>query len=188
MPLKAPQKRKHIHTRAITCEGFEREDGLWDIEAKLTDIKTYPFPNDYRGGFIPPGEPMHEMLLRVTLDMDLVIHDIDAASEHHPYRACSGAPAAMQRLIGLQIGAGFLRQVRERVGVTRGCTHLIEMMSIIATTSYQTMNAFMEEKARAENNRDKPHYLDSCIAMRSDGEVIRMEWPEYYTGSKKRKP
>ncbi|MCB1856925.1 MAG: DUF2889 domain-containing protein [Gammaproteobacteria bacterium] len=184
MPLATPQPRRHLHTRTITCEGFLRDDGLWDIEARLVDVKTYPFPNEFRGGSIPPGEPMHDLLLRVTLDLDLVIHAIDASSEHYPYRACSRAPAAMRSLIGLRIGGGFLKRVKERIGVSRGCTHLIEMMSTIATTSYQTMNAFMEEKARAESRREKPHYLDSCIAMRCDGEVVRREWPEFFTGPK----
>ena len=34
MPLKPAAKRKHLHTRHITCEGFMRDDGLWDIEAR----------------------------------------------------------------------------------------------------------------------------------------------------------
>ena len=35
MPLSKPAPRKHIHTREIKCLGFEREDGLWDIEGRL---------------------------------------------------------------------------------------------------------------------------------------------------------
>ena len=40
MPLPNPVPRKLMHTRAIECNGYEREDGLWDIEAHLTDTKT----------------------------------------------------------------------------------------------------------------------------------------------------
>ena len=32
MPLPAPAPRTLKHTRAIECTGYEREDGLWDIE------------------------------------------------------------------------------------------------------------------------------------------------------------
>jgi hypothetical protein len=42
MPLPSPAvPRTHIHTRRIACEAYEREDGLWDVEANMTDVKTY---------------------------------------------------------------------------------------------------------------------------------------------------
>ena len=40
MPLTNPAPRKLMHTRAIDCKGYERADGLWDIEAHLVDTKT----------------------------------------------------------------------------------------------------------------------------------------------------
>jgi len=49
MPLPDGSPRKHAHTRAIEYRGYEREDGLWDIEAHMTDTKTYEFRNDWRG-------------------------------------------------------------------------------------------------------------------------------------------
>ena len=36
-------------------------------------------------GTVPVGEPMHEMLLRVTIDDSFVIQDIFAATEHSPF-------------------------------------------------------------------------------------------------------
>ena len=41
MPLTTPAGRRLMHTRSIECRGYEREDGLWDIEAHLVDTKTY---------------------------------------------------------------------------------------------------------------------------------------------------
>ena len=74
MPLTPHQPRKPIHTRAIECKGYQRDDGLWDIEAHLVDTKTYDFANRDRGD-IKAGEPLHEMWLRLTLDLDLKVHD-----------------------------------------------------------------------------------------------------------------
>ena len=180
MPLKPAAKRKHLHTRNITCEGFIRDDGLWDIEARLVDTKPFRFENRLGGRTAEADEPIHGMLLRVTLDLGLFIRDIDAAADFHPFRACAAGPAPMQNLIGLQIGGGFMREVRERVGVSSGCTHLIEMMSYVATTAFQTMNPTWEEVALAKPVKEKPHYLDTCVALRGDGEVIRHSWPEFY--------
>jgi len=181
MPLKPAAGRKHLHTRRITCEGFIRDDGLWDIDARLIDTKSARFENRLGGRTVEAEQPIHDMLLRVTLDLNLVIQDIDTASDSHPFSACSTGPVPMQNLIGLQISGGFMRQVRERVGVTHGCTHLIEMMSYIATTAFQTMNPTWEEIALKNPAREKPHYLDSCVALRGDGEVIRRSWPEFYS-------
>ena len=52
MPLPAPAPRKHLHTRTIKCEGYEREDGLYDIEAQIVDQKAYAV-----------DEPISELLM-----------------------------------------------------------------------------------------------------------------------------
>ena len=68
-----PVGRQLIHDRRVTCQGFLRDDGLWDIEGRLVDVKSYAFPNRDRGGEIPAGQPIHEMLIRLTLDDQYVI-------------------------------------------------------------------------------------------------------------------
>ena len=60
MPLSKPALRKHLHNRNIECKGYEREDGLWDIEAHLVDTKTYSFENHDRGT-VASGKPVHDM-------------------------------------------------------------------------------------------------------------------------------
>ncbi|MCH8218951.1 MAG: DUF2889 domain-containing protein, partial [Planctomycetes bacterium] len=49
MPTSDPAPREALHSRAIDCRGYRRADGLWDIEARMTDSKTYAFSNAYRG-------------------------------------------------------------------------------------------------------------------------------------------
>ena len=64
MPLPEPAPRKHIHTRAINYRGYQREDGNWDLEAHMTDTKTYGFKNKWRGN-VQVGEPLHENVIKV---------------------------------------------------------------------------------------------------------------------------
>ena len=40
MTLTSASARKSLHYREISCTGFHRSDGLWDIEGRLTDRKT----------------------------------------------------------------------------------------------------------------------------------------------------
>ena len=39
MPLSPPVGRQHLHTRKVTCQGFYRDDGLYDIEDEHDAIK-----------------------------------------------------------------------------------------------------------------------------------------------------
>ena len=165
MPLSPPAEREHFHTRRITCEGFKRADGLWDIEARLSDVKTYGFTNRDRGGRIEAGEPVHDMYIRVTLDLGFQIHDIEAVSEQTPFHICREVTGNMRQLIGLSIGPGWMRKVRARVGGAKGCTHLLELLAPIATTAYQLMHGALEERARSRPGRSRPGIIDTCHAL-----------------------
>jgi hypothetical protein len=83
MPLTPPQPREAIHTRAIEINGYRRADGLYDIEAHLTDTKTFGQTN-YDRGYIPAGEPIHDMWLRLTIDDTMHVVDVDAVSDKTP--------------------------------------------------------------------------------------------------------
>ncbi len=60
MPLSPPVGRQHLHTRKVTCQGFYRDDGLYDIEGHITDEKTYEHANEWRGS-LQPGDFVHDM-------------------------------------------------------------------------------------------------------------------------------
>ncbi len=182
MSLSEPVERKHLHTRTITCKGFLRDDGLWDIEAHLTDVKTYSFENQDRGGEIRAGEPVHGMHLRMTIDLDFQIHAMEAFTEYSPYHACGRASAVMGRLVGLRIGPGWMRKVRGLVGGTTGCTHLLELLPVMATTAYQTLHFALEERESRSGDRPRPGLIDTCLALASDGPVVKRQWPDFYTG------
>ena len=49
MPLSPPEARERLHTRSIEINGYRRSDGLYDIEAHLTDTKTFGQSNYDRG-------------------------------------------------------------------------------------------------------------------------------------------
>ncbi|KAG1651229.1 3-hydroxymethyl-3-methylglutaryl-CoA lyase, cytoplasmic [Nymphon striatum] len=112
MPLSNPVERKKLHDRKIHCEGFKRADGLYDIEAHLVDKRTFDCSYDdvHRGGMIKAGEPVHDMYLRITLDLRFVIQEVTAVSDDTPFNVCPKATLAMQELIGLRIGSGWVHR------------------------------------------------------------------------------
>ncbi|SRR5216683_828647 len=191
MPLSAPAPRELLHTRQIECQGFERTDGLWDIEARMTDRKSYSFPSDERGEVVA-GTPIHDMWVRVTLDDSFHILAIEAVTDSAPYRICPEITPNFQRLVGLRIGPGFNARVRERLGGTEGCTHLVELMGPLATTAFQTIFSAKHRAARESGKksetptgqpRKRPALLGTCHAFAPDSPVTKRNWPDFYTGS-----
>ena len=180
MPLSDPQERELLHLRDIALRGYRRADGLFDIEAHLTDTKAYGFSNHDRG-YIREGEPLHGMWMRMTVDEDLRIVACEAATEFGPYGICPAAAPNFSRLAGLTIGRGFLKAANERVGGTQGCTHLRELLQQIATTAVQTLYSVRTGREKAENT-DKPALLNTCIAYGTDSPVVLRHWPHFYTG------
>ncbi|WP_207061064.1 DUF2889 domain-containing protein [Motiliproteus sp. SC1-56] len=180
MPLPPPAPRRKAHRREVTCEGFERDDGLWDIEGRMTDVKTYAIENRDRGGLIPAGEPLHDMALRLTISLDGTIHQVEAVIDHAPFSICPRITGAFKQLEGQRIGPGWNRLVRRLFAGTQGCTHLMELLGPIATTAFQATSSARKAKAAAEDNGREPGIINSCHALAADGEVVRDFWPAHY--------
>ena len=179
MSLSKAVRRKHIHCREIKCMGFQRDDGLWDIEGRMTDTKTYSYENVDRNG-VSAGEAAHEMLIRLTLNDDMIVMAAEAKSVSVPYNICAEAAASFDCLTGLKIGPGWRRAVIEAMGGTLGCTHLRDMlMGPIAVTAFQTIYPLRQREKKLPAKK-KPALLDSCHAYRSDGPVAKSRWPELF--------
>jgi hypothetical protein len=186
MPLPEATARKHIHTRAIDYRGYEREDGLWDIEAHMTDKKTYQFKNSWRGE-IKIGEPLHEMLLRVTINDSFIIQDVIAVTDNSPFEMCPNIASAYKSLAGIKMGAGWRKAIREKVGGVEGCTHLTELLFPMATVAVQTIFPLIRQrKNQSDSNLNsfgkKPMMLDTCHAWATDSPVVKENAEKYYTG------
>ena len=186
MPLLAPAPREHIHAREIDCRGYRRADGLWDIEAHLTDVKTYAFDNDWRGT-VEPGVPVHDMWLRLTVDDDLVVRAVEAVTDASPFELCPDVAPNYQRLVGLSIRPGFMPKARELLGGTEGCTHLVELLGPLATTAFQTIYPYRNRLSKGEPPRaaqlaKRPRLLETCYAFATDSPVVKRYWPDFYAG------
>jgi len=181
MPLSEPTVGRELrHTRQIRLEGYRRDDGLYDIEGTLLDTKPFAVPNHHQRE-IPPGTPIHGMTLRLTVDLDLEIRAVEAVSDHVPNPVCRDVTPNFQRLVGLRMTPGFTRAVRERLGGREGCTHLVELVGAVATAAYQTLFLEREARERERPGRERPHIIDSCYTLRSDGPVVARRWPEFAT-------
>ena len=167
-------KREAVHKRQINCNGFVRADGLYDIEAELTDHKTYDFPSDFRGT-VTSDLAVHHMVLRITIDCDRVIQHAEAITITGPYAICPTANAVFDNLVGLQIGPGWRRNVQAAIGGRYGCTHITELLGPVATIAYQTLygeEARQKRQSGTLSDQDKQasrsQLVNSCIGYADD--------------------
>ncbi|MCP4874178.1 MAG: DUF2889 domain-containing protein [Gammaproteobacteria bacterium] len=182
MPLTKPGSRKLAHTRVVTCHGYQRDDGLWDIEGRIVDTKPYRFKNHDRGGWIEAGEALHDHSIRLTINGDLEVIDVDAVIDHSPYNYCKNIATIARNLIGLKIAPGWTQKSKVAMGNTRGCTHLTELLGPIATTAIQTIASERAGRNEDESEDSYNAFLNSCHTYAEDSPVVKLHWPEHYKG------
>ena len=187
MPLPAAGPREPLPRRQLAGSGSRRADGMWDIEGSLIDTKTYGFKNVDRGE-VKPGEPIHQMWMRLTVDDSLTIRAVEATTDHSPFAVCPAIVPNFQRLVGLSIAKGFYGKVVELLGGVEGCTHHVELIGRLATVAFQTIfpyrNRMAEREGRKNDASRRPRLLNTCHAFAEDGDIARRLWPELDTPHK----
>jgi hypothetical protein len=179
MPLAiSPVVRTRLHTRRITFEGFKRDDGLFDIEGHLTDVKDQDF--ELLTGIRTAGEAVHDMWVRITIGGDYVIRAIDVKTDQMPYPgACDQITPAYSALVGLSLMHGFRKSLFAAMGGVRGCSHITELLAQAPTAAVQTFAGLRRENP----GDDKPFQLDRCHALETSTENVRRYYPEWYRGA-----
>jgi hypothetical protein len=137
MTARAHSPRRSVHTRRVSCEGFEREDGLLEIEGLLVDTKPMQLQMPTR--MLPAGEPVHQMRVTLVLDRGRTILDVRAATEHSPYPVCGEIASSYRQLVGLRIEPGFTQHVKRMFRGVLGCSHMTEMLPTMASTVFQML-------------------------------------------------
>ncbi|MDH4610448.1 DUF2889 domain-containing protein [Pseudomonas sp. BN102] len=170
--------RQLLHTREIVCRGYLRSDGLLDVDGCIQDVPAEA--SDLPFHRVEAGDPVHDMRLLMTLDTNLLIQSITAVTSAGATPVCGAIASAYASLAGLKIGPGFKQEVKARVGGTKGCTHLTELVERMASAAMQVR--FTLGRAQQMHllpgteppARRHSWVLDTCHAYRRDGEVVRL--------------
>jgi hypothetical protein len=180
MPAVHPSvTRRPLHRRALDVQVFARDDGLFDVEASLTDTKTHDVP--LAGVPRKAGEPIHQMRLLLTVDTQLTITAATSETLWMPYPgACDEHGDAYARLVGLNLMKGFRQAVTERLGGTRGCTHLTELCQVLPTAVIQAMAGSVIDTREGDADGNPPFQLDRCHALRREGATVAKFYPRWH--------
>jgi len=187
MPLSQATKREQIHNRSISIIAYQRADGLVDVEGHILDIK--PFTHYLLDSHRAAGDPVHDLWLRLVINRDMMVQSAEAKLDVGAHSICHLVAPNFAALAGLQIGPGWNRMVRERVGHGRGCTHLVEMLAQMATTAMQAIWTQRAPMGEAEDSRDSEGtaprrvpagMLNTCYTYNHDSKFVQKYFPDDY--------
>jgi Protein of unknown function (DUF2889) len=179
------ERRRLMHRRSIECDGYLRSDGQWEVEARLVDTKPFAQRDHYRGE-LKPGEPVHDIGLRLVVDDSMTIREAEATMRSTPYPTCIEVEPILQRLVGERIGKGWREIVRNKIGRLETCTHLSELLGPAVTVLFQTMSygKTPESGSSMDHQRrttERPFFIGGCHSWQTDGPIVAEMFPQFST-------
>lgn len=191
LPPAAPT-RQLKHRRSIDVQIYARDDGLWEVDARLVDTKTHDLP--MAAGVRPAGTPLHEMLLRLVIDARFQVLAAGAQTLWMPYPGQCDAydlpdgSDIYARLVGLNLLKGFRAAVRSRLGGDQGCTHLTELCQVLPSAVIQAFAGDVLDTREGSADGTPPFQIDRCHALRSSGDAVRLHHPKWYRADSAQNP
>ena len=172
--------QQKIHTRQIDIATYEGTSDSIIVEGILRDERLL---DSYRptGDIHPPGT-IHHMIIRIEVKgPQLVIEDIEVEMPTIPHDACIETLESLAPIKGMSIVSGFTAKVKDRVGGTKGCCHLLALLMAMAPAAVQGAWSAM-----AREPIDPKVYMpmalgrikNTCWVWRQDGPLMKAWSPK----------
>ena len=175
----AASERQLKHRRSIDVQIYARGNGLWEVDAHLTDLR--PRETRMATGMLPAGQLIHDMLLRLVVDERFNVVEAGAETRAMPYPGdCGSYGDIYGRLVGLNLMSGFRHAVKERLGGVQGCTHITELTQVLPTAVVQAFAGEALDTRGDSAGSAQPFQIDRCHALRADGEAVKIFYPRWY--------
>jgi len=78
------------------------------------------------------------------------------------------------------MASGWNKEVRSRLGGSRSCTHLMELLMPLATTAFQSLGSNLEGRTEPVDANGRPRKIDSCYAYAAERELVLQHWPQFH--------
>lgn len=95
---------------------------------------------------------VHDLELAAVVSLaDFTVRSVEIRFHTYPHSECPQIAQAYQQLVGVRVGRGWTRAMRERLGGPAGCTHLRELARAMAPVLVQ---AAFSARVRANPSRE----------------------------------
>src|SRR5690606_11841643 len=112
--------------------------GLWEIEGEMRDVRSYDTAVPEKGTLLA-GASLHHMVITLVVDEELTVRDVVSRMEAAPFSVCREVEDSLKTMVGVRMGYGWRHNINERIGGTRSCTHLRELLINMATAALQAI-------------------------------------------------
>jgi hypothetical protein len=161
-----------LHRRSIQYEAFDGGETMV-VVGRLCDSR--PWADDTAS-----IATVHDMELRVTVRIaDMTITEAAAEMRTFPHTECPGIVASFASLAGLSVARGYTRQVQDRFGGPKGCTHLEQLarslgpVVVQAVTSRRALAVSRGESEDLLTGASSPWARNSCHVWAEGGVADR---------------
>ncbi len=133
----------------------------------------------------PDPLTVHRMEVDLLLDFpSLTILEVMVEMQTTPHRGCNAIEPDYQKLVGLSIARGFVRQVKDRLGGPKGCTHigaLLQAMAPVAIQSSWSMRSLAMQESPGEvavsltpedRMRSLSYNINTCHIWDEEGQQV----------------
>lgn len=167
--------RKKIHTRQIDIATYEKINNSIIVEGILHDKRLAEV-------YQPNGEKktkgtVHHLIIRLQINLpDLAIKDIEVEMPTIPRDECRETIQCLAPIKGVRIVSGFTARVKNLVGGTKGCYHLLALLTAMAPAAVQGAWNAMARKP-VDPKKHIPVAIkkmrNTCHVWREDGPLVK---------------
>jgi hypothetical protein len=170
-------KGKKLRTRNIEVTTYDYDGQRIIIEGLLKDDR-FQESHAITGETFPRGV-IHHMAIRLLVNCsNLLIEEVDVDLISVPREACRETIDCLASIKGLNITKGFTLKIKKIAGGAKGCTHLVELLQVMAPAVIQGYAAHQsQEPAPFDSERAKVilYFLtNTCRVWREDGPLVEM--------------
>lgn len=164
---------KKYHTRTKETSVYEYDEQRFVIEGCLTDRRPHAY-HSAAAGKRPPGI-LHEIVVHLLVDKTtLEIEDLHVEMPVVPDKACLEMINSIEPVKGLRIEGGFMSKIKTLAGPGKGCTHLIELLMEMASSSIQGRIAYKQDQAPIPKTEIITLMTDTCWTWRAGGPLVNL--------------
>jgi hypothetical protein len=166
-----------VHERRMEIRTYPLEDNRVIVEGWLRDERLM-LGYHWDGRTRSPGV-VHWMGVRLLIgDWPLTILEAEAEMPTIPHELCPSVLDSVNKLVGLSITSGYSNQVRRRLGGTKGCAHLAQLILAMGPAAVHGLWAHLSRQPRPvprsfEEISGLPYLMNSCKLWREDGPFIQ---------------
>ena len=128
-------------------------------------------------GEILPSGIIHHLTIRLLVNAaSLLIEDVVVEMKTVPEAVCRETLHSLDALKGMAITKGFTIKAKKLAGGKQGCTHLIELLLVMAPAAFQGRITYRGREPNIDLSRIRgiiTILADTCHAWREDGPIVK---------------